>query len=474
MRRLSPIVTVFILVASGTVLAQTEDGPVLGKLSVFTSPPGATVFLNGQETGVTPLSEVAVPPGLVRLDLRRAGFQSHQEWLRIAAGEAARVSVDLNAAGGELLIANPETGLETRLAGPWNRVYRYQVPVGSREIQLRAFGYVPRVVSFQVEPGSTVSVSGQLEPVVPRIRSLSWGSPDTIVLETNAPGAYQLVASDGSGYRVTRVGEVRRRRTVIPVPRPSGRRIQVSLRLESPGGTVERVEHLNLPPERRRTTPQFMPFVGTLQSLAAPALATAAADTTLLAGLGGGISGRLVSGSDVSSIPIVAALRYQPSRSIAVSGAAELSGSAASTDVRTVARLDAAMAHGFGGLWLVGLEAAFRGETDNSALGFRLPLGIDAPRGEIYVTPSVRISLGDAIDAEPMGSVGLRRGFSRAAAGADVSFDASAVSGKMWALWWPQSDDFGLFTSFFLARDLEGTAMDFTATVGAALRWSSR
>jgi tetratricopeptide (TPR) repeat protein len=66
-----------------------------GDLNITTQPAGATVLLNGEERGNTPLTLEALPPGQYRLLLRRAGHEPFLKTVNIAPGQELKLSEKL-------------------------------------------------------------------------------------------------------------------------------------------------------------------------------------------------------------------------------------------------------------------------------------------------------------------------------------------------------------------------------------------
>lgn len=65
--------------------------PVHSSLSVISTPPGASIEINGKFAGITP-SLLKVDPGAYKIVLRRAGFRDWEQ--QVQAGTGASVGVD--------------------------------------------------------------------------------------------------------------------------------------------------------------------------------------------------------------------------------------------------------------------------------------------------------------------------------------------------------------------------------------------
>jgi hypothetical protein len=69
-----------------------------GRITVNSTPPGATVFLDGTSRGVTPLALADVTAGSHEVRLAREGFLEHRRNLEVKAGASETVDVALTAA----------------------------------------------------------------------------------------------------------------------------------------------------------------------------------------------------------------------------------------------------------------------------------------------------------------------------------------------------------------------------------------
>jgi hypothetical protein len=78
-----------------TTLAPVAPPATTGTLVVESRPVGATVFVDGRQIGVTPLSMPEVTPGTLRIRLQLAGFNPWVTTAQIQAGTRTRVAASL-------------------------------------------------------------------------------------------------------------------------------------------------------------------------------------------------------------------------------------------------------------------------------------------------------------------------------------------------------------------------------------------
>ncbi len=75
-----------------------------GRLDIETSPTGASVFLDGEELGKTPLTKQNIRPGPHVLLLRLQNYQDYSQSIQMESGEIEKVDCSMNSVFGELQI----------------------------------------------------------------------------------------------------------------------------------------------------------------------------------------------------------------------------------------------------------------------------------------------------------------------------------------------------------------------------------
>jgi hypothetical protein len=77
-------------------VAKGRSGATTGVLVIESRPPGATVTVDGQNRGTTPLTIDALPPGDYRVNFSLAGYQPFATTVRVVAGERSRAAASLS------------------------------------------------------------------------------------------------------------------------------------------------------------------------------------------------------------------------------------------------------------------------------------------------------------------------------------------------------------------------------------------
>ncbi len=132
-----------------------HDGELVstGVISVTTSPPGASVFINGQPRGNSPDVFLGVPTGNVRVCLRQTGFHTFCEEIIVDQVHSHRYrNLQLIP---ETLVARPLGDFSSLLFDPWGRGYiRWYPDLQDAQIvdggETRFFGAVEAADDYRV------------------------------------------------------------------------------------------------------------------------------------------------------------------------------------------------------------------------------------------------------------------------------------------------------------------------------------
>ncbi len=69
--------------------------PVPGVMRVMTEPEGARLYVDGEKSGITPLSLKDLKPGMHRIRLRLSGYQEYRQKVEVVKGKTAKIHVKL-------------------------------------------------------------------------------------------------------------------------------------------------------------------------------------------------------------------------------------------------------------------------------------------------------------------------------------------------------------------------------------------
>ena len=134
-----------------TVRLQPNDGI----LSLSSAPPGATVSIDGEYRGQTPLEVSLAPERRYEVSLSKLGYETHTFELDVASGSNRTESIDLAERLGEVeIIARPagaELFVNGELVGTANQTVRLQaVP---QQIEIRKQGFITHSETVTPKPG---------------------------------------------------------------------------------------------------------------------------------------------------------------------------------------------------------------------------------------------------------------------------------------------------------------------------------
>jgi len=170
-------------------LPEIQLEPADGTLQLTSSPSGATVTVNGQYRGTTPLKVALEPETDHQLTLFYNGYQSARRSLSLSAGEQTDMAVKLQPSLGEIQVIASPTDAEVWIDGVRRGAQgqTYKLPARPHRIELRKSGYATAVRTVTPQPGldQVVKVSLLTE------QQARWASvPETI---TSAGGQSLLL-----------------------------------------------------------------------------------------------------------------------------------------------------------------------------------------------------------------------------------------------------------------------------------------
>ena len=177
----------------GAVRLEPEDG----RLVVISEPSGATVMVDSEFRGTTPL-EVAVVPAIgheVRVSL--AGHSTYTTDVTVAAARQTEVRATLEMLTGEVVITSQPPGAEVMIDGVSRGTteQRLQLEARPHRIEVRLDGYIPYNTVLTPEPGLTQAVRAALKQEGPAGMAGTITSPQGVELVLVGPGRLTMGAS---------------------------------------------------------------------------------------------------------------------------------------------------------------------------------------------------------------------------------------------------------------------------------------
>ena len=165
-----------------------------GRLSVTSTPSGATVVVGQQYVGRTPL-ETHLPPAVAhRVTLTKSGYDKAVRTVTVASGKTESLDVPLTAAQGIVrLNVRPDDAQVIVDGGDPGRVTpELRLDASTHLIEIRKDGYRPFRTEVTPQPGFPQELTVLLEPIVPT--ATAPGSAPAAAIQ--APNGYPLVRVD--------------------------------------------------------------------------------------------------------------------------------------------------------------------------------------------------------------------------------------------------------------------------------------
>ena len=147
--------------------------PAWGRLRITSDPAGADVLVDGQPTGVTPLTAEVLETGTV-LTVALRGYKTWERQVSVKAGtEEAYPPIELVVADGTIDVSSSPAGAHVRVDGEFRGVTPVRVeisPLADHRLELFLEGYRKAVRTVRTEPEAHSSLALDLTPIIGRIR----------------------------------------------------------------------------------------------------------------------------------------------------------------------------------------------------------------------------------------------------------------------------------------------------------------
>ncbi|PKK91594.1 MAG: hypothetical protein CVV64_02670 [Candidatus Wallbacteria bacterium HGW-Wallbacteria-1] len=138
-------------------------------IEMDTTPSGATVMIGSDKIGITPLKNATVPPGPIRLELRKEGYRTKILEKNYAVGDTESLSLDLEQLMLPITIDSDPPGadlyLDSTLLG--RTPYKADaVAAGTHQIVLRLANHMDRSERIELTETGTTTFSFEIQPIL--------------------------------------------------------------------------------------------------------------------------------------------------------------------------------------------------------------------------------------------------------------------------------------------------------------------
>jgi len=138
-----------------------------GALNVFTAPPGAEVYLDGEYLGDAPNIFDGISPGKHRITIVKPGYAKLEEEIQIAPGRITDLHYELSTRAGKLKITSRPPGAKVLLDGRprgYTPLTLKGIPAKSYTLEFKLRGYLPWKGVVEVQPEGYTEIEGVLKP----------------------------------------------------------------------------------------------------------------------------------------------------------------------------------------------------------------------------------------------------------------------------------------------------------------------
>jgi formylglycine-generating enzyme required for sulfatase activity len=171
--------------------------PVDGQLMVVSNPSGATVMVDGEFRGSTPLELAITPDTPHEVRVSSAGHATYTTQFTVAPGKRSEVRANLALLTGEVVITSQPPGAELLIDGTSQGTVGQTLVLDARphEIEVRLEGYIPFHTVLTPEPGLTQAIRAELKQEGPAGMQQVITSPQGTELVLVGPGRFSMGAS---------------------------------------------------------------------------------------------------------------------------------------------------------------------------------------------------------------------------------------------------------------------------------------
>ena len=134
-------------------------------LSISSTPPGATIYIEDEEVGVTPLEDLIVDSGVYKLRLTLEAYQDWEMEVSASGDETVVIAATLERPRGKLSLASNPTGASVFLNGVdigTTPILELELEVGEYGLEVSAEGYENWTLDIIIEANRTTEARADL------------------------------------------------------------------------------------------------------------------------------------------------------------------------------------------------------------------------------------------------------------------------------------------------------------------------
>jgi serine/threonine protein kinase/outer membrane protein assembly factor BamB len=141
--------------------------PNVGYLTIYSTPSGASVYVDGKFIGKTPLENYELSSGEHSLIIQAEGYEDYSTSVFITPGETSSVNVNLKLKTGTLSVTSTPSDALVYVNGEYKgrTPLSLELPPGSYTIKLTKQNYLDYETTLTIQAGETKSISASLVPI---------------------------------------------------------------------------------------------------------------------------------------------------------------------------------------------------------------------------------------------------------------------------------------------------------------------
>ncbi|NJF25969.1 PEGA domain-containing protein [Thermococcus sp. Bubb.Bath] len=175
-----------------------------GMISVYSTPAGATVSIDGKNVGTSPVKYYLVPAGNHTVKLSMSGYNTYETTITVEPMKEAVVNTTLEKSVGYLTLTSTPSGATVFIDGkqvgttPLNK---YELEPGTHLITLKMSGYQNKTIVVKITAGKEITKSVTLEKPNGYLTLTSTPSNATVIIDGKDVGTtplnkYELAPGD--------------------------------------------------------------------------------------------------------------------------------------------------------------------------------------------------------------------------------------------------------------------------------------
>ncbi|QDA31598.1 PEGA domain-containing protein [Thermococcus indicus] len=168
--------------------------PTFGYLTIYSSPSGAEVYLNGTYIGTTPVENHKLDVGTYEIEIKKESYSQYTQKVTINPGETTTLNVNLNELPASLRIESTPSGAEVYINGDYYGTTPIETTLsaGTYTIRITKQDYEDYTTKITLEAGGEKKLTATLTPKFGYLTVTSSPSGAEVYVDSNYIGTTPL------------------------------------------------------------------------------------------------------------------------------------------------------------------------------------------------------------------------------------------------------------------------------------------